>query len=435
MKKTKNLFLSISKLGSLMTIATLPVIAASCSNSNSGTSKADANFKLVKANGYSDEMTKLDLGTATLAAGWGDTRALIKNSNNLVVVGATETIANDGVQARSTLKRGDVEAIKSILQHAIKDKQNPKLQISDIQNPGKTKFVFKTYSHNDYSSVDENGQIIIDTKGTKVNTYGTPLVDGSDYFVKNQDGTFARKQGSNNKFKIQFIPSSDPAEVRKASQALETYLNEKGYNIEISTATEYNAAANALKEGSIDVAFLPAGSWAEQAQGTNFILVAGRGVQIIDPYESVTNTTTPAFKDEKILVDAINGYNTFNAKNGKSKLYIPNTLENAPQTVDEQNGYSQVLKNKVESIINAANGNVPVVGFYRSYVMAKKDSEIAVKIQNALKTQGSNWTLPWDEVKGLIKFAYTSTTSSGSYIFPEAWFKKHFTGFTSFKGE
>ncbi|MBN4084094.1 PhnD/SsuA/transferrin family substrate-binding protein [Mycoplasma sp. CSL10166] len=434
MKKTKKLFITTLKLATLTTLGTFPILVASCSNSTKQNDKnSKSEFNLIKANGYSDEMTKLDLGTATLAAGWGDTRVLIKNSNNLVAVGATEIIANDGVQARSNLKRGDVEAIKIILQSAIRDKSNPQLQISDIQNPGKTKFVFTTYSHNDYSSVDENGQIIIDTKGTKVNTYGTPLIEGSDYFDIN-NGVVTRKENSTNKFKIQFIPSSDPAEVRKASQALEKYLNDKGYNIEISTATEYNAAANALREGSIDVAFLPAGSWAEQAQGTNFILVAGRSVQIIDPYESTTNTTTPAFTDEKILVDAINGYNTFNSQNEK-KLYIPQNIENAPKKVDNENGYNEALKTKVDSLINSANGNLPVVGYYRSYIMAKKDSEIALKIKNALETQGSNWTLPWDEVKGLIKFAYTSTTSSGSYIFPEAWFKKHFTGFKSFKGE
>ncbi|WP_272869775.1 hypothetical protein [Mycoplasma miroungirhinis] len=39
-----------------------------------------------------------------------------------------------------------------------------------------------------------------------------------------------------------------------------------------------------------------------------------------------------------------------------------------------------------------------------------------------------------DEVRDLIKYAYTSTTSSASYIFHEAWFKKHFIGFNTFQG-
>ncbi|MBU4691302.1 PhnD/SsuA/transferrin family substrate-binding protein [Mycoplasma zalophi] len=423
MKKNKKLLFSVATLGLVAALASIPVVAASCA-------KNETKSLLVKANGYSDQMTKLDLGTATLAGGWGDTRSLIKNGDNLVVVGATEVIANDGVQVRPDLKRGDVEAIQAILKDAIKDRNAEQLQIKGTN--GKNKFVFAVYNHNDYSTIAEDAKIAVDTEGTKVNAYQTPLVDGSDYFEKTDNG-YVQKANSET-FKMQFIPSNDPAEVRIASQALENYLKAKGYNVQITTATEYNTAANALRSKTIDLAFLPAGSWAQQGKGTNFILVAGRGVQIVDPYLSIENTTTPAINDEKILIDAMNGYKTFNVAAGeKNVLYVPADAEKAPKAVDATNGYSATLKGVVDGLIEAGKGSLPVVGFYRSYIMAKKDSPIAKKIQEALNQQGKNWKLPWSEVKDLISFAYTSTTSSASYIFPEAWFKKHFEGFKSFK--
>ncbi|QJR43937.1 PhnD/SsuA/transferrin family substrate-binding protein [Mycoplasma miroungirhinis] len=450
MKKNKKFIFSIATVSLVASLVAMPIVAASCSTNAKTSNQANvANF-LIKANGYTDAMVKLDVETATLAGGWGDTRSLLKGKDGretLVVVGATQIVANDGIQAKGSLKRTDVEAVKKMFQDAVLDKENKNLYINvkDKKGVEKEKFVFSVYDHGNYSSIAEDAKISVDTKGTEVNAYQTALVDGGDYFEKTESGEFKRKSNTP-KLKIRFIPSNDPAGVGQASKKLETYLNKKGFNVNITVATDYNAAALSLKNGSIDIAFLPAGSWAKEATGTNFILSAGRDVQVVDPYVSVNNTTTPAFENEKLLVNALNGYKTFNEKNkikqikdGKETtesrdLYVPKTSDLAATAADPEHGYTEELKSKVDALITEGKGNLPVVGYYRSYIMAKKDSPIAKKIEQALNEQGSNWKLNWDEVKDLIKYAYTSTTSSASYIFPEAWFKKHFIGFKTFQG-
>ncbi|MCV3743369.1 PhnD/SsuA/transferrin family substrate-binding protein [Ureaplasma sp. ES3154-GEN] len=449
MKNNKlNKKILFSTMGALAIAGSVIAIAASCNNSGSSAADVKGKFEAKNSGSYATQMSDLAGGTITLASAWGDAASIYAKDNrdDIIVVGATTAIANDGVQVRNTLKKGDIKALQILFTEAIKKakenekalKANPNAENKEltIDVGGKSKSVFSVYNHDGYAQlVDENAEITVNPQGDKRKLYSKSPEEGSEYFEISSDNKVTKKTGSK-KLKVQFIPSGDPTNVQKAVSKISEYFNTMGLdNFEITVSTSYDQAANSLNNGLLDVAFLPVDTWATKAQNTNFILQAGRSVQIIDPYVSLDQTFTPAFTSEKLLVDAANGYRTFSkGANGKVQLYIQGTGN--PTTVSE--GYPEALKTVVDKLATAANGdtnNLKTVGFYRAYIYARKDSEIAKMIQEAMKKQGENWKLNWNDVKGLIKFGYTSKTSSASYTFPEEWFKKHFDGFTSFERE
>ncbi|UUD36903.1 phosphate/phosphite/phosphonate ABC transporters, periplasmic binding protein [Mycoplasmopsis californica] len=412
----------------LVSSAALPVAAISCGTQDSSDAVA------LKMNGYSDAMNKVAAGDITLAGVWGDARYMAgENAKDLIAIGATRTIANDGVQARSNLKKGDLEAIQEILIEAIKNSKEkdangaykyPDLTYTD--KDGKAQPIFKIYSHDAYSKVGENSKIFYSSKGENKPAFSVKPEEGNEYFEK--AGTKYQMKAGAAEFKIQFIPSNDPALVQQATANLQKYLNGIGFtNIKVTVSADYNAAANALKNKSIDVAFLPVNAWAKEAGDASFILVAGRGVQIIDPYKAVDNTAEAQFEDEQILIDAHNNYLEFNKAAGKGALYINDDPSKNPAAV--ATGYPEDLKKHVDKLANEAS--MPTTGFYRSYIIARKDSEIAKLVLKALKEQGTNWKLPWADVKHLVKYGYTSTTSSASYNYVEEWMQRHFEGFAN----
>ncbi|PZV99252.1 PhnD/SsuA/transferrin family substrate-binding protein [Metamycoplasma auris] len=393
----------------------------------------------IGTSGYADQMQKLASKSITVGGAWADARFYAgKYQDNLVAVGVTDPISNDGVQARPGLKKGDIEAIQELLIDAItksyeevasKNKEK-KTDEGDLtyydQKDKKIKSIFQIYNHDGYTKVGYNASIPYNIKGEQKKAYKETPTGESEYLKydssKKQFTTIGNKD-----LKIQFIPSSDASLVTKATEKLQKYLATKGATkVKISVSNEYNSAASALKSQSVDIAFLPIDTWAKLAGDSSFILQAGRNVQIIDPYESISNPSKPKFTDEKLLVEAHNNYKTFNKDSTIGSLYIDkNKLPSAATT-----GYSEELKKHIESL---KNGNdLPKVGYYRAYIYVNKDTEIYKLISKALEEQGSNWKLNWDDVKKHVKYGYTSTTSAASFIYPEQWFKKHFDGFKSF---
>ncbi|WP_373439912.1 hypothetical protein [Metamycoplasma equirhinis] len=419
-------------LPTILTLTLLPtvsLVAASCGKTDK--------FAAIKTAGYADSMTKLANGSITVAGAWSDARFYAgKEADNLLAIGATEYISNDGIQSRKDLKKGDIEIIQKIFIEVVKKaeaeaKKGTEGNLTYKDDKGKLNSIFKIYNHDGYSAVGYDAEIAYNIAGDKKKAYTNKPQDGNEYF-KEEGGKIVA--ASSKTLKIQFIPSSDASLVTRATQKLLKYFKEdlKLANIDISVSADYNAAAQFLASGSIDVAFLPIDTWAKLSGDSNFILQAGRDVQIIDPYQSLTNSSQPKFgaDDEKLLVEAFNFYKKFNkAADNKRALYINQNKSENPQETSE--GYPETLKNFIDELTKD-NKELPKVGYYRSYIYAHKNSKIAKLVLKALKEQGSNWQLEWKDVKDEIIYGYTSTTSAASFSYPEQWFKKHFKGFESF---
>ncbi|MBN0970687.1 PhnD/SsuA/transferrin family substrate-binding protein [Mycoplasma phocoeninasale] len=424
--KKKKKFIAPGFLAISIIAATTPLLAISCTNNSESS--------VIGTSGYSDSMSKLANGSITLAGAWADARFYAGEfENKIVAIGATDYISNDGIQARDGLKKGDIEAIQTLFIKTVHEaekqaKEGKESSLTYLDKKGKINSIFKIYNHDGYSKVALDSEISYNSVGDKKKAYPKTLENGNEYFEMNGDKITAKNKKA---FKVAFIPSSDATLVSSATAKLQKYLNETlKLNFDISVATDYNAAAQSLASGSYDLAFLPVDTWAQHSGDSSFILQAGRDVQIIDPYASAANPSAPKFtsNDEKLLVDAINNYKNFNATNKDKELYINVDGSKNPKAIVE--GYPKELKDVVDSL--AKGENLPKVGYYRSYIFANVDSEIYKIVQKALKEQGSNWKLKWDDVKSEIIYGYTSTTSSASFIYPEQWFKKHFDGFESF---
>ncbi|WP_029608615.1 PhnD/SsuA/transferrin family substrate-binding protein [Mycoplasma simbae] len=425
MKKLSKKFLIPSvSTASLATVA-FGLISSQCTNTKETTPET------IKTSGYADSFNKLANKTITAAGAWADARFYAgEHASEIEVIGATSYISNDGVQARPGLKAGDIKAIQQLLITAVNDaqaeaKSGTEGNLTYTDSKKKLQSIFKVYNHDGYTPVGYESQITYDAEGNSKKAYDQTPTGESEYVTYTEaTKTFATVENAK-KLKIQFIPSSDPTLVQKATEKLQAYIASKGItNIEISVSSDYNAAASALKAGSVDVAFLPIDTWAKLSGKSSFILQAGRNVQIIDPYLSRENTSAPKFTDEKLLVEAFNGYKTFNNNN----LYINKDAASNPQAVAK--GYSAEIKAHVDSL--ATGEELPKVGFYRAYIYARKDSQLYKLVMKALSEQGSNWKLNWEDVSEHVVYGYTSTTSAGSYVYPELWFKTHFTGFKSF---
>ncbi|MDP4042700.1 PhnD/SsuA/transferrin family substrate-binding protein [Mycoplasmopsis arginini] len=424
MKKSTKKFLLPSIIATSVVPVTFGLISSQCTPTSTTP-------ETIKTSGYADSFIKLANKSITVAGAWSDARFYAgEHANEIEVIGATKFISNDGVQARVGLKDGDIKAIQQLLINAVNEAQveassGTEGNLTYLDKNNKLQSIFKIYNHDGYTPVGYESQITYDAAGNTKKAYVETPTGASEYITYNSETkAFATVAGAK-EFKIQFIPSSDATLVQKATEKLQAYIASKGItNVKISVSSDYNAAAAALKAGSVDVAFLPIDTWAKLSGNSSFILQAGRNVQIIDPYASITDTSAPKFDDEKLLVEAFNHYKTFNNNN----LYINKESASNPQAPTE--GYTAELKTHVDSL--ATGAELPKVGFYRSYIYARKDSELYKIVMKALKEQGSDWKLNWEDVSQHVVYGYTSTTSAASYVYPEIWFKKHFIGFKSF---
>lgn len=428
MKKSKKLLFGLGGLTAFIPATTL--LSAGCKDTKTAES--------IKTSGYTDSIVKLNSGDITMMGAWGDARQFAKEDwDKLVAVGASDIISNDGVQAREDLKEDDIKAVQNLFLEAIRQanadkKAEKETDLTYKDDKEEIQSMFKIYNHDDYGKLGYDSTIVTSSGETK-KAYNAKPEAGGDYFEVAADGKVTWK--GKDKFKIQFIPSSDPALVTKVTKGLQKWMNkqlgkEDGEAIEISVSSSYEAAATVLASKNQDIAFLPVGTWSEKCPEAKFILTSGRSVQIIDPYKSVDAPSIPAITDEKILVDAMNHYRTFNKsdKEAINWIYIDKDAAKNPKEATE--GYPEELKKVIDGL--ATGADLPIVGYYRSYIYVKKGSEIEKLITKELKEKGSDWKLKWDDVKEHVTFGFTGTTSSASYVYPEKWFTKHFEGFESF---
>ncbi len=172
--------------------------------------------------------------------------------------------------------------------------------------------------------------------------------------------------------RFQFVPSRDPGEIIAGTSELgQLVIDEmaaKGYtigNVEITVSDTYEAAGEALSAGSIDVAWLPGGTYALYSDEADVILTATR-----------------------------------------------NGLSNDSENPADWNGDA-----------NKTLKNGPQVKFYRSLIYATPSEygkKLAEKVNNGEE-------LTWDDINN-AQWAVMNITSSAGYIYPTLWLMEHYDG-------
>ncbi|NEW62143.1 PhnD/SsuA/transferrin family substrate-binding protein [Granulicatella sp. zg-ZJ] len=171
------------------------------------------------------------------------------------------------------------------------------------------------------------------------------------------------------KLSIGFVPSREPSEIVTATEPLKELLKaqlaKSGYdvkNIDITVGTSFEAVGEGLNAGTLDVGFIPAGTYVLYRNGAEVLLTATRkGLSIDDASAKAWNDNKPTKKADTQATS------------------------------------------------------------YRSLLIAgpsEKGQAIAKKVN-------AGETLTWDDVKDL-KWSVMNPTSPAGYIYPTLWLNKTF---------
>jgi phosphonate transport system substrate-binding protein len=197
------------------------------------------------------------------------------------------------------------------------------------------------------------------------------LVMVSALFVSGSAVAFAENKHFD-KLTLEFVPSKDAdviiAGTANLPELVKAEMAKLGYDIDkvdITVGTSYAATGEAMSAGSIDIGWLPAGTYILYSDDTDVILTATRNGLSND-------STDPA---------------TWNGEANK-------TLKNGPQ-----------------------------VTFYRALIYAAPSEygkKLAEKVNNGEK-------LTWEDLDG-AKWAVQKTSSSAGYIYPTMWLMNNYDG-------
>lgn len=209
-------------------------------------------------------------------------------------------------------------------------------------------------------------------------TTGTSAADTSaaDTTVANDatttEGASNEVKQSFDKLTLEFVPSKDADVIITGTKELPQLVKEEmaklGYDIgevDISVGTSYDATGEAMSAGTIDVGWLPGGTYALYSDDVDVILTATR-----------------------------------------------NGLSNDSENPADWNGDA-----------NATQKNGPQVTYYRSLIYATPSEygkQLAEKVNNGE-------TLTWDDLNKAT-WAVQKTSSSAGYIYPTMWLMKNYDG-------
>ena len=186
------------------------------------------------------------------------------------------------------------------------------------------------------------------------------------------EGASNEVKQSFDKLTLEFVPSKDADVIITGTKELPQLVKEEmaklGYDIgevDISVGTSYDATGEAMSAGTIDVGWLPGGTYALYSDDVDVILTATR-----------------------------------------------NGLSNDSENPADWNGDA-----------NATQKNGPQVTYYRSLIYATPSEygkQLAEKVNNGE-------TLTWDDLNKAT-WAVQKTSSSAGYIYPTMWLMKNYDG-------
>ena len=117
------------------------------------------------------------------------------------------------------------------------------------------------------------------------------------------------------KLTVQFVPSRDPDEIITVTEPLKGMLKDElaneGYdveNVDISVGTSYEATGEAMSAGTVDVGFIPGGTFVTYDDGVDVILTAtrnGLSVESDDPKEWNDNAPIENVEDQVTFYRAL----------------------------------------------------------------------------------------------------------------------------------
>lgn len=175
-----------------------------------------------------------------------------------------------------------------------------------------------------------------------------------------------------NKLTLEFVPSKDADVIitgtKNLPELVKAEMSNLGYDIDevdITVGTSYDATGEAMSAGSIDLGWLPGGTYALYSDDTDVILTATR-----------------------------------------------NGLSNDSTDPKTWNGEA-----------NATQKNGPQVTYYRSLIYATPSEygkKLAEKVNNGE-------ALTWEDLDG-AKWAVQKTSSSAGYIYPSMWLMANYDG-------
>ena len=174
------------------------------------------------------------------------------------------------------------------------------------------------------------------------------------------------------KLTLEFVPSKDAdviiAGTKNLPELVQAEMSKLGYDIDevdITVGTSYDATGEAMSAGSIDLGWLPGGTYALYSDDVDVILTATR-----------------------------------------------NGLSNDSTNPADWNGEA-----------NATQKNGPQVTYYRSLIYAaptEYGKKLAEKVNNGE-------ALTWEDLDG-ARWAVQKTSSSAGYIYPSMWLMKNYDG-------
>lgn len=171
------------------------------------------------------------------------------------------------------------------------------------------------------------------------------------------------------KLTVQFVPSREPEEIITATEPLKDMLKEElskeGYDVadvDISVGTSFEATGEAMSAGTVDIGFIPGGTYVTYDDGVDAILTATRnGLSIESDNPKEWNDKAPTEK------------------------------------VEDQ------------------------VTFYRGLILAgpsEKGKELAAKVNNGEE-------LTWEDLNS-ANWAIMGPTSPAGYLYPSLWLKNNY---------
>ena len=210
------------------------------------------------------------------------------------------------------------------------------------------------------------------TSAADTTAEGTSTTEAASADTTTSDAATAEVKQSFDKLTLEFVPSKDADVIITGTKELPQLVKEEmaklGYDIvevDISVGTSYDATGEAMSAGTIDVGWLPGGTYALYSDDVDVLLTATR-----------------------------------------------NGLSNDSENPADWNGDA-----------NATQKNGPQVTYYRSLIYATPSEygkQLAEKVNNGE-------ALTWDDLNNAT-WAVQKTSSSAGYIYPTMWLMKNYDG-------
>ncbi len=210
------------------------------------------------------------------------------------------------------------------------------------------------------------------TSAADTTAEGTSTTEAASADTTTSDATTAEVKQSFDKLTLEFVPSKDADVIITGTAELPQLVKDEmaklGYDIgevDISVGTSYDATGEAMSAGTIDVGWLPGGTYALYSDDVDVLLTATR-----------------------------------------------NGLSNDSENPADWNGDA-----------NATQKNGPQVTYYRSLIYATPSEygkQLAEKVNNGE-------ALTWDDLNNAT-WAVQKTSSSAGYIYPTMWLMKNYDG-------